>query len=40
MSDPQYVGTFIAAIGSAMMYQSIAGYGKCYYLEYFIFFEN
>jgi len=27
MSDPQYVGTFIAAIGSAIMYQSIAGYG-------------
>ncbi|ORX81522.1 hypothetical protein BCR32DRAFT_327296 [Anaeromyces robustus] len=26
MSDPQYVGTFIAAIGSAIMYQSIAGY--------------
>ncbi|OUM66845.1 hypothetical protein PIROE2DRAFT_5825 [Piromyces sp. E2] len=28
MSDPQYVGTFIAAIGSAVMYQSIAGYVK------------
>jgi len=28
MSDPQYVGTFIAAIGSGIMYQSIAGYGK------------
>jgi len=26
MSDPQYVGTFIAAIGSAIMYQSLAGY--------------